>query len=255
MSILKTPFRFFINQLGRPVANKFSDPPILIGGCGRSGTTLLLSVLSAHDKLFCHPKELGIFNAAEIKEEGTLSIPKIHRFHQSFLFNKIPDTATRWCEKSPSNIKHISKIEVFTNNNFKFIQIIRDGRDVILSKHPTDPNRYWVDPDRWINDVSVGLAYENDSRVHTIRYEDLITDYDKVMLGICDFLEIEFTDELQNWHEHARVIQNRAYFGKVEKINPKSISKWQDPKYADRVKELMDRPEAVELLRHYNYLD
>lgn len=255
MSLLKAPFRFIINRLGEPLVKKFTDSPILIGGCGRSGTTLLLSVLSAHHELFCHPKELGIFNAAEVKADGTLFVPKIHRFHQSFLFNKIPKTATRWVEKSPSNIKHIGKIEVFTNNDFKFIQIIRDGRDVILSRHPTDPERYWVDPDRWINDVTVGLQYADDPRVHTIRYEDLITGFDETMSGICEFLAIDFTSELKNWHEHARVTQNRAYFGKVKAINPKSIAKWADPKYKDRVSELTDRPEAMKLLEHYGYIE
>ena len=255
MSFFKLPFRFAINKLGRPIAEKLKGEPILIGGCGRSGTTLLLSILSAHEELFCHPKELGIFNTAEVQENGEVSIPRIHRFHQSFLFNKVPKTAKRWCEKSPSNIRHIEKIDAYTKGNYKFIEIVRDGRDVILSKHPTDPSRYWVEPERWIRDLNFGLEQVDNPKVHTIRYEDLITAYEKTMGGICTFLNIEFTDSLKNWHEHARVTQNRAYFGKVGKINAKSISKWQDPKYADRVKELTNEPEAVELLKHYGYLD
>ena len=35
--------------------------PLIIGGCGRSGTTLLLSVLSAHPKVLAIPHETEAF--------------------------------------------------------------------------------------------------------------------------------------------------------------------------------------------------
>lgn len=144
-------------------------------------------------------------------------------------------------------------IDLFTNGNFRFIQIVRDGRDVILSRHPTAPDRYWVEPERWIRDVGIGLKYVNDPRVLTVKYEDVIQDYENTLGKICDFLSIDFTPELREWHHHARVTQNRAFFGKVEKISASSVEKWRDPKYADRIAQLTSRQEAVDLLRRYNY--
>lgn len=255
MSILKKAFRPVFTFLGKPKMKQFTKPPVLIGGCGRSGTTLLLSILSAHHELFCHPKELGFFSSVEILDSGKVKTPRMHRIYQSLAFNKVPKKANRWCEKSPSNIRHIEKIDAYTNGNFKFIEMVRDGRDVILSRHPTAPDRYWVEPRRWVRDVGVGLEYKDHPKVHTVRYEDLISDYELTITRIGNFLEIELTEELLNWHEHATATKNRAYVGKtVSKLSGSSVQKWKDPKFADRVKELMDYPGAVELLKYHGYL-
>jgi len=251
---LKSPIRWIVNLLGKKYDGRFHDPPVFIGGCGRSGTTLLLSVLSAHPKLFCHPKELGLFNNKETVElNGKKILSRRHRLYQSFLMNSIPSTATRWVEKSPSNIRHIEKISTYTAGNFKFIQIIRDGRDVILSRHPTAPDRYWVEPARWINDVTIGLQWLEDPRVLTIRYEDLLSNYETTIRSICAHLGIDTTPEILNWHEHARVTENRAFFSKVQPLTTSSIGKWRDSKNAKRVAELTDQPEAMALLKRYGY--
>ena len=250
----KKPFQSLFAHLGKPIAARFKGDPVFIGGCGRSGTTLLLSVLSAHRYLFCHPKELGIFNGSQDPESTKLKLKNLHRLYQSFVLNKVPEGATRWCEKSPNNILHLGRIDRFTNGEFKFIQIVRDGRDVVLSRHPSAPDKYWVEPERWIRDVSIGLEAAKDPRVHTIRYEDLIQKYDQTIHGICTFLEIELTDELMNWHQHARVIENRAYNGReVHPLSSSSIGKWKDPKYEDRVEQLIKDERAVALLKNYEY--
>ncbi|PSR05601.1 MAG: hypothetical protein BRD50_00415 [Bacteroidetes bacterium SW_11_45_7] len=154
----KKPFLPLIVKWGSKVeANQFCDPPVFIGGCGRSGTTLLLSILSAHKDIFACPKELGAFNKIEADENGYRTPKRIDRLYTSLIINQIPRQARRLCEKSPSNVKHIDDIANYYRGNFRFIHIIRDGRDVVLSKHPTAKDRYWVGPQRWVNDVRSGL--------------------------------------------------------------------------------------------------
>jgi hypothetical protein len=250
----KTPLRPIVNALGKKYDNRFPDAPVFIGGCGRSGTTILLSVMSAHKELFCHPKELGIFNRT-IETDEHIELVRKHRLYLSFLINRIPKTARRWVEKSPNNVRHVGKISKYTGGNFKFIQIIRDGRDVILSRHPSAPDRYWVKPERWIRDVTEGLAWENDPRMHIIKYEDLLANYEKTISGICDHIGIETTPEILDWHNHARVTDNRAFFSKVQPLTTASIGKWQNPKNAERVAELTSKPEAVVLLKRLGYLE
>ncbi len=46
--------------IGR-LKNDFPDPPVIIGGCGRSGTTLLLSILASHPAILGVPEELYLF--------------------------------------------------------------------------------------------------------------------------------------------------------------------------------------------------
>lgn len=250
----KKPFLPIITHLGKSrEARLFSEDPILIGGCGRSGTTLLLSMLSAHKDLFAIPKELGLFNGVEQGPDGRLRSARIDRLYFSLFRYAIPASAKRWCEKSPSNVTQIQAIDEHFKGRFKLIHIIRDGRDVVLSIHPTDRTRYWVEPSRWVHDVQKGLDFKEHPNVHTIKYEDLLMNYPKVMEGIAHFLSLDFSQELKQWHKHAKVRRNRAYFSEVGKIQTKSIGKWKRTKDQQRVKQLYDEPGALELLERLGY--
>ncbi|PLW93483.1 MAG: hypothetical protein C0592_05955 [Marinilabiliales bacterium] len=249
----KKPFIKIISFFGKKIEKKrFSGTPIYIGGCGRSGTTLLLSIISSHPDIFACPNELGMFNNT-YEKDGKIYPARKDRLHRTLLFNKIKKSATRYCEKSPSNIHHINDIDSYHDGDFKFIHIVRDGRDVILSKHPTSPDTYWVNPDRWINDVSAGLKEIDNPKVHTMRYEDLTGNYEETISKICKFLDIELTDEILNWHKHTEVRKNRAYFGEVKPVFKSSVEKWKKPEFKERVEELTGRPEAVKLLKYFKY--
>lgn len=253
-SPLKKPFLSAITFLGKRKEDLlFSDPPILLGGCARSGTTLLLSILSSHEAIFACRRELGLFNQVETRE-GLVYPTRMDRIYRCLLFHRIPAGARRWCEKSPSNIREFENIHRFFGGNFRFIQIIRDGRDVILSKHPKDANKYWVEPERWIRDVSIGAGYTDHPNMHTIRYEDLINHFEETMSGICNYLNIELTDRVLNWHQFASVRRNNALFSEIGKLSNRSIGKWRIPEHRERVGQLTSIPGAMELLKKYGYL-
>jgi len=254
LTFYKKPFLPIIQYIGKKIEeNRFHDMPILIGGCGRSGTTLLLSILSAHPAIFACPKELGLFNEIVVNPSGSIKPVRIDRLYTAFLVNPIPRTATRWCEKSPSNVLHIEQIDRYFKGKFRFIHIIRDGRDVVLSVHPTAKDRYWVDPQRWVNDVSAGLAYESHPCVLTIFYEQLIRQYEDTIRLICDFLQLPLSEEIISWHQHATVRKNRAYFQDVQKISESAIEKWANPENQERVNELLNYPRARALLQRLGY--
>ena len=233
---------------------RFADPPIYIGGCGRSGTTLLLSVLSAHQEIFACPSELHLFEEAYQTESGVV-VPKFYRLYRTFITNRIKSEAKRYCEKSPVNIRHLPLIDQYHNGNFRLIQIVRDGRDVILSGHPRGKEKYWVEPERWINDVSEGLKYHDHPSVLTIRYEDLVQEYRETIERICRFLELPVSDEILNWHQYATVRQNNALFTSISAISNSSVGKWRNPENRERVGQLTKIPGAIALLKKYNYLD
>ncbi|MEX2370043.1 MAG: sulfotransferase [Bacteroidales bacterium] len=232
---------------------KFNEPPIYIGGCGRSGTTLLLSILSAHNDIFACPRELNLFDRAEITGSDVIT-PKFYRLYRTFITNRIKSTATRYCEKSPSNICKIPLIEKLHHKNFKLIHIIRDGRDVILSKHPRGKDKYWVEPERWVDDVSEGLKFQDHPSVHTIRYEDLVKDYPNTIGEICSFLEMPLSDEIINWHKNATVRQNNALYQKIDEISTTSVEKWKKPENSERVQQLTGNTEGMKLLEKLGYI-
>lgn len=208
----KRPFYALIKHLGRGLEKKhFPDPPVYIGGCGRSGTTLLLSILSAHPEIFCCREELGLFERLREGKRGKEPL-RLDRLYLSFLRYPIHKSQRRWCEKTPRNVRRFAQIDAYHRGRFQFIHMIRDGRDVVLSKHPDDPERHWVDPERWVVDAAAGREIANDPRVLTVMYEQLITDFEKEIRRICAFLNLAPAKEIIEWHTYAEVRQNRAFF-------------------------------------------
>lgn len=162
-------------------ARTFSSSPIL--SCAQSETTLLLSILSAHPHLFCHPNELGVFNYWK-QNKNNESEPIC--LYQSILLFRIPASAKRWCEKTPRNVKYLETISKYYSNHVKFIHIIRDGRYVILSKHPGHHD-YCVSPERWVHDVKMGLKYIGHPNVLTIYYENLVFKFQQTINLITNY--------------------------------------------------------------------
>lgn len=251
---LKKPFLALIIKLGkRKEISRFTDPPILLGGCARSGTTLLLSILSSHEDIFACPREFGAFGPVE-ERDGELHLARVDRIYRCILFNRVPASARRWCEKTPINIRRIPQIDRYFKGNFRLIQIIRDGRDVIMSRHPLKTGEYWVSPERWVSDVSIGTEFSDHPNVYTIRYEDLINQYDKTIEGICNFLNIPLSERILNWHKNTLVRKTPALYSDIDKLSNRSIGKWKRPEHAQRVKQLTSIPAAVDLLKKYGYL-
>ena len=250
---IKKLFKPIINYFGeKKFEQKFDDKPIIIGACGRSGTTLLLSILGAHPNIYTFPYETAAF--VNWYQEDNQYLPRIDRLYRYALFHSIPDQCRRWCEKSPSNVLKFDKILDYFGEEVKLIHIIRDGRDVMLSRHPTAPDEYWVSPERWVKDVKAGLKFIDHPQVLTIKYEDLILSYSETINRIFDFINEDPTEELNNWFENTNIKDSNAWFDEAQKIHSKSIEKWKKEENKERVKEVMKNDEVVKLLDKLNYL-
>lgn len=250
----KKPFIKLISHLGKKIHDeKFDKPPIYIGGCPRSGTTLLLSIISSHPDVFACPVELDMFCEVGKDDKGKVYPKRLDRLYRTLIINKIKETSNRWCEKTPDNVTAIKEIDEYHNGNFKFLNIVRDGRDVVLSKHPKSSKKFWVNPEKWIHNVNCGYEHKDNPKVHTLRYEDLILDFHNEVEKICDFLNISKQDEIMNWHDHTKVRKNSAYHGEVKDIFKTSIGKWKKDENKKRVKELLNMKNAIELLSFYQY--
>jgi len=127
------------------------EPPIVVGGCARSGTTLMRVMLDTHPNIYCGP-ESSLFTPIRIKTRRRIrelswkfdvSARDIERllgasrclseFIEKF-FNHLTSVhgKSRWGEKTPTNVLHLDYI--FRHfPRAKFIHMIRDGRDVACS--------------------------------------------------------------------------------------------------------------------------
>lgn len=232
---------------------KLKGDPIFIVGCGRSGTSLLLSIISAHPKIFGFPVETEIMM---IEKRHSSFINRINNKRKLIPFLKgvpLKKTATRWCEKTPRNIHFIDAI-LNSYKNPKIIHIIRDGRDVVTSKHPTS-DKYWVSPERWVSEVKLGLKYQRNANVLTIKYEELLMEFEDSLNRIFQFLNEMVTNEVLNYEQNTDVKEMISFHnGKVKSIYKTALNKWERPEFEKRIEEAYNYNGFSELLTELNYV-
>jgi len=225
------------------IKNSYSKPPILIGGCGRSGTTLLLSILSTHSSIQAINDEIYAF------------YPRPYRLQrlETALAKKNNDDICRWCEKTPKNIRAIPDILKLLGKETKFIHIVRDPRDVITSVHPNHPGQYWVTPDRWIEDVSEGLRYQEHTLI--VKYEDLVLDLKNTVHKICNYIEESFEDQMLDVEKNATVRQNIAW-GKeqIKPMHSSGIQRWNKKESNNIINQMMKNEKVNTLMKKLKYL-
>lgn len=174
------------------------DRQIFIGGCSRSGTTLLASMLGAHSHCICTPESHFKIDALRVPDwqgqSADLSVPfALIKRHWRFkiwelnmdaydfpekelnhsyacLLNWIvagygqsmgKPHARIWVDHTPENISYATTL-LNLYPHAKMIHIVRDGRGVATSIMPLDwgPNTLIKAARWWLRMVSFGLAVE-----------------------------------------------------------------------------------------------
>jgi hypothetical protein len=250
-----------VGDFDRGVAlyRKLKQAPIVIGGCERSGTTLLHRALAAHPNILAIPEETwSLCHSAEAGFGGNRPIRLEHLWYSlgkippSHYEGKLPE---RWSEKSPCNIYYFDQIRERFDNNVKLIQIVRDGRDVVTSIHKTIKSHAPLVPvERWVASVRAGLKYLEDSSVLTLRYEDLVKNFHRETERVCNFLGYPLVPrEVERWQDYTPIKHHHS--GPIKPITTDSIGKWgKIGEWSNKVEELMMDDGAVELLKRYSYL-
>lgn len=222
------------------------DSPVLIGGIGGSGTRAVCQILI----------RIGFFMGSELNqaydaemfkpfykncirpylENPSLNPSKKKLMNQIFLdclFNHLKSKQgnnEKWGFKRPRSILLLPFLhEIFPK--MKFIQLIRDGRDVALSENQTQvhlfgdlfckdfvPGTILYNLDFWsrvnLNALDYGLTKLKDNHL-VIRYEDLIYESSKTIKKIIDFTNTDF----ENFSNLTDIIHD-----------PKTIGRWKDRK-------------------------
>jgi hypothetical protein len=202
---------------------------IFIGGCGRSGTTLVQKILSAHSKIiggpeFDHAKELfhlyqnmttpvSLMRQSFYYDKNTLR-QSFHSFYKSFFMKLLTkkESIIYISEKTPTNIDVADLfLEVFPDA--VFINIFRDGRDVMVSHidvrnryalqgTPVRPEDYGVRRISSIWNASIDKFFHvlqhpyYSRRFFSIRYEELVSNPNSVLPKLFEFLHLELETHL-----------------------------------------------------------
>ena len=201
---------------------------VFIGGCSRSGTTLLGAILGAHGDCVCPPEshfKISVVRTCQA-EDGSIDLDEALRFirmHWRFkLWNlhvdpsQAPHTSyvdllswlvesyaedrgldgRTWVDHTPENINYAPLLlELFPEA--RIVHIIRDGRAVANSILPLDwgPNTVVRAAPWWKAMVGDGLALEEalpQGQIVRVMYEDLVYEPEETVRDLCQKLDLAF---------------------------------------------------------------
>ncbi len=130
-----------------------------IVGCPRSGTTLLMELIST------------CFASDDFCE------------HEMSIFEAVPRAAGLYISKQPSDIKHIRQV-FFADPELFIIYLTRDPRAVVTSKHRENPEQYFCNYRIWKDCENSAETYCDHPRFLALRYEDLVAEPDQCQTEI-----------------------------------------------------------------------
>lgn len=226
--------------------------PIVVGGCGRSGTTLLQVILDAHPDLCCvqetsilHPRKLHVEKLSQrlkIPPDRLRELARSSARHGVFVDRVFAEVCERegahgWAEKSPRNVRRLDYIfEHFPRA--RFVHVIRDGRDSVCSLrvhkrvgwmdgeqgHTRPPRSVEECARRWIHDVGEGRAWRGHPGSTEVRYEDLVSDLEGTLRRLFGELGETFSPEMLDYHNRKTALSRDRNFKKP--IFGSSVGRW-----------------------------
>jgi len=243
---------FDLNKWSLELSDK--KDPIFLLGFPRSGTTLLDTILRSHSAIeVIEEKPIIEKFIDELKNRIGDDFSRLEKLDTNFVIkmrktyfeerNKYVkfDKNKVYIDKLPLNLIFIGEIYRFFPNA-KFIIALRNPYDVILSCFmqqfsPNDAmmNFTNLDDASHLYDLVMNLylRYKGlfNSNIYEIKYEDVVSNFDKSIKDLLSFLNLEWEDNVKKFYETAskRGIISTPSFNQVnQKIYNKSVNRWKN---------------------------
>jgi len=243
---------------------------IAIGGCGRSGTTLMRVMLDTHSQIASGPEsllflptkidlevlaekfDLDVVALEELLDKSDSRAEFTNKFQELYIASVKKEI---WADKTARNIHRIPYIfDHFPNA--KFIHVVRDGRDVIssllthrkrrLSKGKIELTGYRMPLEncirRWRKAIGDCLEHRGHPNYCEVQYQDLVLDTRNALKQVCEFLEVPFEENMLEYHtvdtssrDPTKFIQNVEA---TKPISTNSLGRWRRDLSAEQQKEV-----------------
>lgn len=238
-----------------------SHPPFFIVACGRSGTSLLRSMLNQHPRIAIPLESLFIVDylraksniplgrlkklmvrEPEVGEWGLKVSPEdlescdtieacIIKLHELYMSGTGCDV---WGQKTPRFIRYLDLlVERFPGS--RVVHLVRDPRAVVSSLIRSDVHRsdaYHASL-RWLNDVHQGLEFQERRPEITLRmrYEDLVTEPEQNLADVITFLGLSPGVVREAGREPASTEEYSEFYANIHanlnrRPTPDFIDKW-----------------------------
>ena len=228
--------------------------PIVVGGCYRSGTSLLRRVLNSHSRIHCGP-EIKFFRDLHgdyvddpIKHGRFMSSARSISPEPELLevlggaFITLHDRAAarsgkpRWADKNPENVVHLDEWNHLLGEDWVFVHVVRNPLDTLASiKEAVFP---LVIPAALEDRIALyrhylksGLDFQEQSpeRYYRVLYERFVENPETVISRLMDWLGEKFEPGQLDFSaaEHQKGLEDPKV-RKTSAISPSSVGRWQD---------------------------
>ncbi len=144
------------------------------------------------------------------------------------------DDGQRLITKRPKDIMYMPA--VIDDPDFFVIYVLRDPRDVIVSRHGKNEDMYYSNIRLWREMHGYATSITGHDRFLQVRYEEFVTNPNAVQAEIAArFPWLEKRYDFSEYHEHARVSEeSKLAMRSVRPIAPTSVAVW--TKHLGRIK-------------------
>lgn len=147
--------------------------------------------------------------------------------HEMSIFHRPYDESDVFCSKWPHDIDVVRPL-LWIDPQLWVIFMLRDARDVIVSRHPQDPEVYWTNLGLWKRYTRFARRLAEHPRFVTVRYEDLVRDPDCVQHTIARWLPfLKVKAPFSTYHQSAKPSERSAdALRGVRPLDAQSIGRW-----------------------------
>ena len=236
-------------------APHFGTSPVFLVGFPRSGTTLLDSILDSHPSLSVLSEQSQIEsihrfllkNDKDNDVNGPDGFELVESLRADYWSHVEQHTGTRpkniLIDKLPLNLLFIRTIH-FLFPSAKIVMAVRHPCDACLSNffQPFLLNLFMAN---FLTLEDAAKFYDScmshwqlaqqvlPLKVHTVRYEDVLEDFNATIGGLLEFLDVPWDDSVVTYHQHAaqRIIFTPSYEQVIKPIYQESRYRWHNYKH------------------------
>ncbi|MFT4560438.1 MAG: hypothetical protein ACI9BW_000172 [Gammaproteobacteria bacterium] len=158
--------------------------------------------------------------------------------HEARIFTPPPRDGKVFLTKSPRDIL-LAQAALKQSSQLHVIFMLRDPRDVIVSRHNRNPDRYWAGLKFWKAYTQAARPLLQHPRFITLRYEELVSDPDATQGELAKRLPfLAHRSAFSKFHQVAKPTQDSVTaLGGVREISTARVTNWRNhlPRVAGQI--------------------
>lgn len=240
--------------------------PIIVGGCHRSGTSLVRRILDAHSRIHCGPeiKFLSDFFSDFLPDplapfrffstaRSVLPEDEVFRVAGK-AFVEIHELAarragkTRWADKNPENVVYLRQWQQLLSNEWVFVHVVRNPLDTLASIKEASWEYHPVDLDSriavYLRYLEAGFDFgrANPDRYRLLIYEELVSAPDRCVTSLMEWLGDAFELGQMDFNSmpHQAGVEDPKVAG-TDRVHSESRGRWRQTLTPEEAREVASR--------------